>query len=1139
MYTRIKCHGLADPIKHVNLKFLTSVAVSLLLLLAIAMPQPSLAQTTAPCKIEKGTVDDENAFTEDESGTDFKISCLGLPAADADIPESIKTLLDAQSDYEEGTSKVILEVRGDTRETEGISFDSDAGKLILRGAITNDATVTDKEVVLVETSEAARNLDVESHADITARGDGRKGLVVRNNASEASGNIVVSNYGNILTEGDIFEDTSNTPSTYRRSDGIRVSHGSDATGDLTVVSESGASVTVKGLGARGISAQNDGEGDSTVTNKGKVITQGGAGNLSPDDDPDVIWYAYGVHASAKSGSASATNAEDGTITTGDLDRIKNPGTVTGDAISGTKAHGLRASTESGKAKVTNAGTITTHGKEAHGMSARVTSTTKDEDSTATGVNSGTITTNGDGADGAYIRSDASADAIIQNTGTVNALGQNSAGLRAKTSGSGKSMITVNDGKVNAGKAGDPDADTPILGKFGIGIHGHADTGSTGSTDVDTDVDVMILVTGSSAKIEAYGAKTDDSATEDRDERKGIAILAETGGENGHSEVTIKDGAMVKAYGETDDTKGYAVMFKGGKGTLNLMGGSLIGNIMFTDKDDILKITKGSIEGDISFGMGADTMTLDVDEDMLFQITGTSAITGLETLTKTGMGTARFGDVTFDGSMLSLEEGALVIAGHLNLMTGEVTIHDAAKLVFEIDSEGKLGAITAQSLHFQGDDPSVYAQLSDALTDEQLSTAREGLASGTHKLLMVQSLTSGDTNTPLTELVVKSEIGGGESTDVGTIAFASGVGTATFTSNKISQIAKVTPPATAPSRGGGGGGSSSGLGLGLLVVLLGVYFATDLFDTSSFAEEYHFGKPQSAYIASVDERGVFTVQSSSGEPYQLWIRNGRTADATSMSGIRNAGVNGSEVGLSLYRSDDFYVSASVAPKLSASVDQLNLAAEGEVYAFSSGWRNDRHFAGLRLSHGEFEADSIVNNPIVNSALVSESSIRHTQASFTAGTHWNIGQLRLTPNMSAQIGSVSQQAHIAQSPALEAMVPGYTQDYSSMRVGMNMSSADWLSFADDAKWKPHLRLDTIHTDSSSVGNLTLRQSDKVGALSFTSDAYVQGMPEVVNSLSFGASVKSSKSNYGEWKFGYAGLQADGEYYQAAMMAYKLRF
>ena len=1266
MHTRIKCHGLADSINHVNLKFLTSLVLPLLFLLTVAMPQSALAQTTdppAPCSIEKGTVDDENVFAEDESGTDFKISCLGLPDADAKLTTSINALLDAEEDYEEGESKVVLVVRGDTREKQGITFNSDAATLIFEGAITNDTTVKDDQVVVVETSEAAQNLDVESHADITARGDGRKGLVARNNASAASGNIVVKNYGEILTEGDIFIFDSNTdPSTTPRTDadflhksaeGIQVSHGSGATGDLTVVNESGASVTVKGLGARGIAAQNDGTGASTVTNKGTVTTHGGAYEpmtpidettdlpfVDADNNPlqvseaeNWIRYAYGVYAGAKAGAASATNAEGGTITTGDPESIKNPGTVEGIRISGTQAHGLRANTEEGgKATVTNAGTITTHGKEAHGMSAMVTSTAKTEAFIAVGVNSGTITTHGDGSKGASIRSDVSSDdtskvsvdnsgtvttngdnaegieaviqykhdtdstdapgtvmatnsgtvttngdqtaerlsgavqatfenlagtigkiknsgnAIVENTGTVNALGDNSAGLRANTFGSGKSMITVTDGKVNAGKAGkagDPDAEEdPILGKFGVGIYGHADTDSTESEDDDTDVDVMILVTGSSAVIQAYGVAEDDSTTMDFDESKGIAILAETGEENGHSEVTISDGATVQAFSGIEDTKGYAVMFKGGKGTLNLMGGNLIGNIMFTDKDDSLKITKGSIEGDIEFGMGdSDTMTVDVDEDMLFQITGTSTITGLETLTKTGMGTTRFGDVTFEGSMLSLdlEEGALVIAGHLDLTTGQVTVHDAAKLVFEIDSEGGLGRITAESLHFQGDAPAVYAQLSDALTDEELSTAREGLAEETHTPLMVKRLTSGDASNPtsLTELVVKSEIGGGESTDVGTIAYANNVGTAEFTPNKISQIAKVTPPATAPSRGGGGGGSSSGLGLGLLAVLLAVYLGTDLFDTSSFAEEYHFGNPQSAYIASVDERGVLMVQSSSGEPYQLWIRSARTADATSMSGIRNTGVNGSEVGLSLYKSDDFYVNASVAPKLSASVDQLNLAAEGQVYALSSGWRNDRHFAGLRLSHGEFEADSVVNNPIVNSALVSESSIRHTQASFTAGTHWNIGQLRLTPNMSAQIGSVSQKAHIAQSPALEAMVPGYTQDYSSMRVGMNMSSTDWLSFADDAKWKPHLRLDTIHTNSTSVEELTLRQSDKVGALSFTSDAYVQGMPEVVNSLSFGASVKSSKSNNGEWKFGYAGMQADGEYYQAAMMAYKLRF
>ena len=49
----------------------------------------------------------------------------------------------------------------------------------------------------------------------------------------------------------------------------------------------------------------------------------------------------------------------------------------------------------------------------------------------------------------------------------------------------------------------------------------------------------------------------------------------------------------------------------------------------------------------------------------------------------------------------------------------------------------------------------------------------------------------------------------------------------------------------------------------------------------------------------------------------------------------------------------------------------------------------------------------------------------------------------------------------------------------------------------------------------------------------------MPEVVNSMSFSASLKSSANDQAEWKFGFAGLEADGEEYYAAMAAYQVRF
>ncbi len=204
-----------------------------------------------------------------------------------------------------------------------------------------------------------------------------------------------------------------------------------------------------------------------------------------------------------------------------------------------------------------------------------------------------------------------------------------------------------------------------------------------------------------------------------------------------------------------------------------------------------------------------------------------------------------------------------------------------------------------------------------------------------------------------------------------------------------------------------------------------------------------------------------------------------------------------------------------------------------------WRSERYFAGLRLSQGDFDTDSILDNPVVNSQLISTGTVRHRQAQFSAGTYWRTDSLSLTPSASIQAGTFEHNAHIAQSPVLEAKVPGYTEDYSSVRVGMQLTSTDWLKFTDDMKWKPHLKFDSIHTNSKDAGNLTLRQSDKLGVLSFNTNAGLRSMPDVVNSLSFSAKVKSSANDQAQWKFGFAGLEADGEHYYAAMAAYQLRF
>ena len=836
--------------------------------------------------------------------------------------------------------------------------------------------------------------------------------------------------------------------------------------------------------------------------------------------------------------------------------LENSGDI---STEGDGAHGVEAGAAAGKHKgsrvlVQNSGTIMTSGDRASGLRAylqlnNAVAADDSESADALGfvrlTNSGGITVTGNdaiGLEAVYRRKEGDPDvnpavdpveivnsgnAEIVSTGNINASGNRAKGIYAQTHGTGNVNIRVN-GTISAGhpgaQASDDGSTAAVPKKFGIGIHGKANTGErdlkadppeAALPDSEKDIDVVILVTGSGTSITAYGGATASEST-------GIGILAETGAETGHSKVTISDGASVSAFGADSGT---AVKFEGGKGSLVIdNGGDIVGDVVFA-------------------GSGDDSMDITIDEGRGFQLKGD--ITGLTTLDKKGAGYARLGgDVTFRSeSTLDLEDGALVIAGKLNLGSGEVTVHKVGRIVFEIGTGGSIGSITADSIHFdeiEADNVSVYAQLNDDLEDEEDTAVRTGLTSETHELLKVNSITSGDSESPedVDRLSIMTVKAGGESANVGSIEYTNNVGTAIFNEDTVDQIAKLNPGPPAPvSSGGDDDNNNAILGLGLVAVLVALYWGDGLFG-SSFADDYAFNTPQSAYIASVDERSTLTLRETGNQPYLVWIRTG-LEDTMQLAGVKNAGVSGTEIGLSFYRSDDFYIEASSAQDVAAQVSSLNQAAQGEVYSLSSGWQNERYFAGVKLSYGDFDTDTVIDNPVVKSTLISQSEVRHTQAQFTAGTRWNTDNLMFTPSASVQAGTFDYSAHQAQGAVVNAEVPAYTQDYSALRFGLKMRAGDWLSFSDNVKWKPHLQFDQIHTDSGSGGDVTLRQMDRLGALSFNSGASVQSMPEVVNAVSFGTSVKTSKSSQSEWKFGYAGLEAYGEYYHAAVAAYQLRF
>ena len=1167
----------------------------------------------------------------------------------------------------------------------------------------------------------------EAGATVHVKGDGARGIDAYNSGT---GNTFVNNVGTVKTEGADWLAVKDDPETPEEDEtkrytprGINVWANS---GEATVINSVGGEVTTgvdgdvsKGQRGYGVAASTGDDdvptsGEARATNYGTITTYGprahglrastyavDPGNAIVENRGDITTkgdYAHGM--SSWVGSQDSSN------------RVYTEGsnyvniTTHGDSASGASIYAASSSDANSSVSFTNGGTgkIKTHGTDAYGIGAgyymdRATREEPNYSGDARGSvyvrNDGSVETTGDadedlfiaGISSAYWANDGDEDdngqpdnvivnsgnATILHQGKVTASGQRSAGLLAETYGSGNVSIEVrhDDGnlenavEITAGKEDE---------HFGVGIAAVANTAShTRSEDDNQDTDVQIVIAGQDSNkidITAHGAASDDDSTDDYDESKGIAILADSGGEysngdytgTGQSSVEITN-ANVTGFSGVLEESGFAVMFKGGGGTLTVANSSLSGDIVFTDSMDILNISgpedststiqgdidfgggspdvdgdqmninitnfyfnndifgyphltknapgsltfvdaeimasainlsdgddilrvsnverSGFIEGNIDFGGGDDQLNIEVGPNFYVDLMG--AISGLEEMSKTGAGIARINNVEFAGSTLNLQDGQLIVAGHLDLSTGgELIIEDSGKLVFEIgdvaNTPTEHGSLTVGTLTFRSTDAGnheVFVQLNEELSDEEVSAVQAALGDTDNPPLVLMTVTEVQSGAAGEEgpvaadstLLVQSE-SDGTKTQVGSVMVGAGGAVsagATFESDMVGMITKLVLPEAmmeTPSGGGSdsgpdsgsgsgsdsgsGSGSGSGsssnaggavLGIGLLAVLLNSFLGDD--DASVSFGDYYFNTPQSAYIASVNERGVMTIKETGNQPYQMWIRTGHTAQPMQMTGVSNTGVSGTEVGFNLYNSDTFYINTSVAPNVAAEVGSLNLAGKGEVYSLSSGWRNDRYFAGLRLSHGEFEVNSIVDNPIVNSALISNAKLRNTQAQLRAGMNLGTGALRFTPSASVQVGTYENSEHVAESPALEATIPSYAQDYTSVQLGLKMTSDKWLSFTNGSKWKPQLKFDSIHTDSKDTGSLTLRQSDKAGALSFNTNAGLRSMPDVVNSMSFGAKVKSSANDQAEWKFGFAGLEADGEEYYAAMAAYQLKF
>ena len=374
--------------------------------------------------------------------------------------------------------------------------------------------------------------------------------------------------------------------------------------------------------------------------------------------------AHGIHSGWIDGNKDRTAASSATVI--------NSGTITtnGDGTYGVLMVSPSSGNEESRMLLRNTGTVTTNGSgSSQGVAASFYYDRHETGSTVvnrnargriTAENSGRITMSGDAPVGRssiavwagfWANSGSSildsGDVVIKNSGTVDVSGEGANGLRAYTHGTGNVDIETTGGTVTVGTSG-----TGAARKFGIGIWGVAETDST-ANDPNTDVDVDILVSGSATAVTAYGGARDHSFSNWLDETMGHGIVAFSGITSGHSRVVIRDGASVRAY-DRNGRSGTAVLFGGGRGTLDITASQLYGDVLFTgdSTDDVINVSKsGVIDGDVDFGGGDDILNVNVDQNQTFEITG--KVRSTYTLNKTGSGHLRIGgELVFSSSSTS-------------------------------------------------------------------------------------------------------------------------------------------------------------------------------------------------------------------------------------------------------------------------------------------------------------------------------------------------------------------------------------------------------------------------------------------------------------------------------------------------------
>ena len=1080
----------------------------------------------------------------------------------------------------------------------------------------------------------------EAEGSVTTEGDGARGIFAY---TEGTGDATVINRGEVSTRGSVYKSGDvDEEFPYRRADGI---YANSTEGNARAENEN--IVTTSGKGARAVYAYTGGAGKTAVAKNRGTVTVSGDRYIDGTTERD----SYGVAAIASDGSSFATNESTGTITISGIDSdavlaysefsttagqtvvATNRGTILGTSAA-SEASGLGAGGDAGEngssAHAENSGDITMEGDGALGIVAfyRIVDDggLQNSPGSVSVNNSGNVIVSGNrpsiATEFAHFHSGIYAGFFDLNKGDTNEFGntgnvsvvhtgeievKNGIGINTEVYGSGNSKVEVKDGAtIEAGKAEDPPNN--IDASWGMGIYSRAKVDST-TDDVADDDDIHIVISGEDTAVTAYSDDSDDGATTDVDERESIGIMAEmieTREANmpvtAHAKVEVLDGATV--------TADKAVVFEGGRGTLNvtnstivgdvefhagdfddmfsLAGGNVEGNINFYDGDDVLDIRSGLVKGNIYFGGGDDTLNLRIwgriDGDLDFGLGddhlyldvlntyGPSVITGnifgIETMTKRYPGDVRIeGEVEFAASTLNLEEGGLIVAGVVDLMGGEVIIHDETKLTFEI------GDITKDPLNYgrfekataifkQDADPEIHTQLAASLVDE--NDPSNDRTSAVRELLNDDSLpptitfvdggfkqvNSQGQQDDVEVMVMTTDTESGTTSRVGIVDSSTDhfttCDTAAADCSEIEVADEVPERTEAPTvstvstsdRSPSGGSSSNRgtlLGVGLVAALFYLW-DLDIFGEDSAEYAYDNLSLQGGSARPTDDilpslGNISRVRWDNG---QYWLRS-LAENKSNLPLGTHAKVQGAEFGVKYNLGDGFSLNGSFVPEFSASIPGSQL--KGHVLQVGGNWSNGNFFTGLKISYENHDTTLITANPVINSSFKGNSTLTNTHLQFQTGTMMNYGSMEAKTMLSMFTGSMKQGAYLAESPVMTADIPELSQRYTGWNFGLNLKSSEMIETSNGTRVLPSLTMNTMRTTTTGIESMFITQSDRIGALSFRTNSGVRELPRTINMLGLSSDIKRS-SNSG-WRVGYMGAEIDGEFENFVLARFSMKF